>query len=65
MDQEEKINKLEIELAHLEEYARELNDVVIEQGETIVQMQKQIRELFDKTSNEAEDIDETKKPPHY
>ena len=65
MNQEEKINKLEIEIAHLEEYARDLNDVVIEQGETIALMQKQIRELFNKISNDTEEIDETKKPPHY
>jgi uncharacterized coiled-coil protein SlyX len=65
MDQEEKINRLETEITHLEEYARELNTVVVKQGEMISLMQKQIKKLNDKIENDQEEINETKKPPHY
>ncbi|MBN1648652.1 MAG: SlyX family protein [Spirochaetales bacterium] len=65
MDTEEKISRLEIELAHLDEYARELNAVVIAQGETIAVLKKQIKELNDRIESDKEGIDETKRPPHY
>ncbi|MBN1649252.1 MAG: SlyX family protein [Spirochaetales bacterium] len=65
MEAEEKISRPEIEIAHLEEYTRKFNAVVIGQGETVVLLKKQIKELRARIESDREEIDEMKKPPHY
>jgi uncharacterized coiled-coil protein SlyX len=64
---EQRVEKLESHLAHLERQYEQLNEVVIEQGRLLARAQKELG----KTSRAVETIElerikaNVQKPPHY
>ena len=69
-DPQDRLLTLETQLAHLERYVEQLNDVIISQGEIIDRtrlrldvVERQIKSLKDKPEQGSDPIDE--KPPHY
>lgn len=66
-DLEQRLEKIETHLAHLERLYDELNQVVVEQAETIHRMRTQERRLSATIEGlELERIRSTNpKPPHY
>lgn len=67
MMMEERLQKLESHLAHVERIVDELNQVVIEQGRALRRLQAQQQRLT--ASVESAELDRIKstnaKPPHY
>ncbi len=64
---EERLEKLETQVAFMERTVDELNSVVVEQSKQITKLQTQLRKLSDSVeSQEMERIRSTNsKPPHY
>ena len=67
---QDRIVNLETQLAHLERYVDQLNEVIIMQGERLDRALRrlddaegQIKSLKNKPDNDTDPIDE--KPPHY
>lgn len=65
---EDELERLEIRLSYLEKQNAELNEVVIDQGETIThllvqmeEMKKKVKDLMDVTADERAN----RRPPHY
>ena len=66
-DLPQRLKHIESHLTHVERLHDELNEVVIEQGKLLKQLQTQVRRLSD--SVETAELDRIKstnpKPPHY
>ncbi len=64
---EERLEKLETQVAFMERTVDELNSVLVEQSKQITKLQTQLRKLSDSVeSQEMERIRSTNsKPPHY
>lgn len=66
MDREERIITIETKLAYLENYINELNQVIIEQNETIKKLTLETEMIKKKVEDRnAEKLPENEKPPHY
>ena len=64
---EERIEKLEIRMSHLENFLNQLNDIVLENGQKIDAMKKDqstLRQHVNELTNELPGP-ESEKPPHY
>ena len=61
---EDKIISLETYIAHVEQFTDELNKVVIQQGETIKSLIKEVNQLKERLQNQGE-TPGFEKPPHY
>ena len=65
-----KIISLEEKIAHIQHMLEDLNMVVFHQGETIENLNNQIKELKEKTENlkssqSPQEVINDDKPPHY
>ena len=66
MNSEERLITIETKLAYLENYINELNQVIIEQNETIKKLIFETEMLKKKyEQGNAEKLPENEKPPHY
>ena len=66
MNPEERLITIETKLAYLENYINELNQVIIEQNETIKKLTLETEQIKKKVqSRDAEKLPENEKPPHY
>ena len=67
MQNDERLVKIETDLAHLEQLADTLNETVIEQGKALRRLTAQVDQLTERA--QAEDMKAAKenitKPPHY
>ena len=63
----ERLQKVEANLAHLENQVEQLNEVIIEQGKLIERMKKEVQKQS--TALQTMELDRIKsnnpKPPHY
>ncbi len=62
------IERLEIKISYLESQNAELNDVIIDQGKSIVLLEKRIEFLEKKVEDLIEESGEARpnrRPPHY
>ena len=62
------IERLEIKISYLESQNAELNDVIIDQGKSIVLLEKRIEFLEKKVGDLIEESGEARpnrRPPHY
>ena len=62
------IERLEIKISYLESQNAELNDVIIDQGKSIVLLEKRIEFLEKKVDDLIEESGEARpnrRPPHY
>lgn len=62
------IERLEIKISYLESQNAELNDVIIDQGKSIVLLEKRIEFLEKKVEDLIEETGEARpnrRPPHY
>ena len=62
------IERLEIKISYLESQNAELNDVIIDQGKSIVLLEKRIEFLEKKVEDLIEEAGEARpnrRPPHY
>jgi SlyX protein len=63
---EERIITIETKLAYLENYINELNQVIIEQNETIKKLTLETEQLKKKVQDrDAEKLPDNERPPHY
>ncbi len=64
---DQKLEKLETQIAFLEHTVEQVNAVVVEQGKQMARLQAQVRKLTDSIeAQESERIRATNsKPPHY
>jgi SlyX protein len=66
MNPEERLITIETKLAYLENYINELNQVIIEQNETIKKLTLETEQIKKKIEDrDAEKLPENEKPPHY
>lgn len=66
MEPEERLITIETKLAYLENYINELNQVIIEQDETIKKLTLEAEKIKKKLENrDAEKLPENERPPHY
>lgn len=64
--EEERFVQLEIKAAYLEKLAEELNQVLITQGRTIVELRKRLEQLERQLHTGSDDVTiPHEKPPHY
>lgn len=64
----EDLERLEIKISYLESQNAELNDVIIDQGKSIVLLEKRIEFLEKKVEDLIEESGEARpnrRPPHY
>lgn len=67
-DHEDRIEKLEIDLAHASHTIDELNQVVIDQGKQIYRLTRKLAEMTDQMEELLESAlpsPTVEKPPHY
>ncbi|MEP0232820.1 MULTISPECIES: SlyX family protein [Alphaproteobacteria] len=67
-DQQERIEKIEMDLAHANHTIDELNQVVIDQGKQIYRLSRKIAEMTDQMEELIENAlgsPTVEKPPHY
>ncbi|WP_417685539.1 SlyX family protein [Roseibium sp.] len=67
-DNDDRIEKLEIDLAHANHVIDELNEVVIEQGKQIARLTRKLTEMTDQVEELIENAlpgHQVEKPPHY
>ncbi|WP_417666605.1 SlyX family protein [Roseibium sp.] len=67
-DHENRIEKLEIDLAHANHTIDELNQVVIDQGKQIYRLTRKVAEMTDQMEELLENATpghQIEKPPHY
>ncbi|WP_434053348.1 MAG: SlyX family protein [Roseibium sp.] len=67
-DHEERIEQLEIDLAHAGRTIEELNGVVVEQGKQIDRLTRLLDKMTDQVEELAEQVlpsHHVEKPPHY
>lgn len=69
---EDRLNDIEIKLAHLDKQFEELNSVVLEQNALIQRLRNKIQQIEEERDSEGEDkgltpaqIAARDKPPHY
>ena len=65
---EERLTAIEMKLAYMEDFVNQIQDVAVEQAQTIDKLQKEIKLMSDKIremSDTMEDDIPNRKPPHY
>ncbi len=66
MTPEERLITIETKIAYLEKYVNDLNQVIIEQDDTIKKLYRETEMLKKKLKNgDEEKLPENEKPPHY
>ena len=65
---EDRLTAIEMKLAYMEDFVNQIQDVAVEQAQTIDKLQKEIKLMSDKIremSNTMEGDIPNRKPPHY
>ena len=65
---DERLTAIEMKLAYMEDFVNQIQDVAVEQAQTIDKLQKEIKLMSDKIremSNMMEGDVPNRKPPHY
>jgi len=62
---EERIIKIETDLAYLQDMVRELNDIVAEQQRLVTRLEKQNEALAKRLEDLDTEARPNRKPPHY
>ena len=70
MDKEtdERFTAIEMKLAYMEDFVKQIQDVAVEQAKTIDKLQKEVKLMADRVremSNAMEGDIPNRKPPHY
>jgi len=65
MNNDERIENIEIKVAYLEDYVDKLNSVILDQQKEIDNIQKKFEQLKLRMSADSEELTEQEKPPHY
>ena len=64
----DRLTAIEMKLAYMEDFVNQIQDVAVEQAQTIDKLQKEIKLMSDKIremSNTMEGDIPNRKPPHY
>ncbi len=62
---EERIEKVETDLAYLQETVRQLNDIVTEQQILVTKLEKQVEFLAKRVEELDTEARPNRRPPHY
>jgi SlyX protein len=62
---EERMEKVETDLAYLQETVRQLNDIVTEQQVVVTKLEKQVEFLAKRVEELDTEARPNRKPPHY
>ncbi|MCP4133563.1 MAG: SlyX protein [bacterium] len=65
MTAEKRIEQLEIKVSYLENYVDELNEVILEQKNSLDLINEKIDKLYGYINNDNTNVDSNEKPPHY
>lgn len=68
MENEKRIENLEIKLTYLEDFVKQLQEVSVEQSHDIEKLKKENKMLIERIKEMMEDLGEeipNRKPPHY